>query len=82
MNELNQQHNKETDQQDAQVVKQAIKDDQSLADVAKDIQVTVKNGDITLDGTVETKEQLNLATNTAKAVGVVDNVRNHMEIAN
>jgi osmotically-inducible protein OsmY len=69
-----------SDQQSAQVVKQAIKDDQALAPVAKDIQVTVKDGAITLDGQVDTKQQMNLATNTAKALGGVDQVNNRMEI--
>jgi hypothetical protein len=69
-----------SDQQSAQVVKQAIKDDQALAAVAKDIQVTVKEGDITLNGKVSTEQQENLAVNTAKAVGVVDEVNNHLEV--
>ena len=69
-----------SDQQSAQVVKQAIKDDQALASVAKDICVSVKEGAITLDGEVSTEQQLNLATNTAKAVGVVDKVNNRIEV--
>ena len=68
------------DQQEAQEVKQALKDDQSLSDVAGDIHVTVKDGSITLDGQVATKQQVNLATNTATAVGMVDKVNNRMEI--
>jgi len=68
------------DQQEAREVKQAIKDDQSLSDVADDIHVTVKDGAITLDGQVSTKQQLNLTTNTATAVGMVDKVNNRVEI--
>jgi osmotically-inducible protein OsmY len=69
-----------SDQQSAQVVKQAIKDDQALAPVANHIHVTVKDGDITLDGKVSTEQQMNLASNTAKAVGVVDEVKNDLEV--
>ena len=68
------------DQQEAHEVKQAIKNDQSLSDVAGQIHVTVKDGDITLDGKVSTKQQVNLATNTATAVGMVDKVNNRIEI--
>ena len=71
-----------SDQQSAQVVKQAIKDDQALAPIAKDITVTVKDGAITLDGKVATEQQSNLASNTAKAVGVVDEVKNDIEVTN
>ncbi len=71
-----------TDQQSAQMVKQAIKDDQGLSAVARDIHVTVKDGTITLDGQVSTDQQLNLATNTAKAFGVDEKVNNRMEITN
>ncbi len=70
-----------SDQQEAQMVKQAIKDDQGLAEVAKDIQVTVKEGTVILDGHVFTDQQMDLATNTASAVAVEDKVKNHMEIA-
>ena len=68
------------DLQEAHEVKQAFKNDESLADVANDIQVTVKDGDITLDGQVSNNQQVNLATNTATAVGMVDKVNNRMEI--
>ena len=68
------------DQQEAYEVKQAFKNDQSLSDVASDIQVTVKDGAITLDGQVSTKQQMNLATNTATAVGMVDKVNNRMKL--
>ncbi len=71
-----------SDNQEAQVVKQAIKDDQALASVAKDISVTVKDGAITLDGKVVTEQQSNLASNTAKALGVTDKVKNHIEVTN
>ena len=71
-----------SDSQEAQVVKQAIKDDQALAAVAKDISVTVKDGAITLDGEVSTEQQSNLASNTAKAIGVVDKVKNRIEVTN
>ncbi|MDO8304050.1 MAG: BON domain-containing protein [Sedimentisphaerales bacterium] len=67
------------DQQAVQEVKQAIKDDPSLAPVAKDIQVTVKDGDITLDGKVSTDQQMNRAAGTAIAVGAVDEVNNRIE---
>jgi osmotically-inducible protein OsmY len=69
-----------SDQQEAQMVKQAIKDDQGLAAVARDIHVTVKDGTVTLDGEVTTEQQLNLATNTATAVAVDDKVKNHMDV--
>ena len=68
------------DQQEANEVKQAIKNDQLLSDVAGCIQVSVNDGDITLDGQVSNKQQLNLATNTATAVGMVDKVNNRIEI--
>lgn len=64
------------DKQSAQVVKQAIKDDQGLAAVAHEIRVTVKDGVVTLDGKVSTEQQINLATNTATAVGAVGEVNN------
>jgi len=68
------------DQQEAQEVKQAMKDDQSLSDPPNDIRVTVKDGAITLDGEVSTKQQMYLAANTATAVGMVDKVNNRIEI--
>jgi osmotically-inducible protein OsmY len=71
-----------SDSQEAQMVKQAIKDDQALSAVAKDIHVTVKEGMVTLDGRVSTEQQLNLATNTAAAVAVDEKVKNHMEVTN
>jgi osmotically-inducible protein OsmY len=69
-----------SDQQEAQMVREAIKDDQGLSDVAQDIHVTVKKGTVTLDGKVSTDQQMNLATNTAAAVAVDDKVKNRMEI--
>ena len=63
-----------------QMVREAIKDDQGLDDVAKDIHVSVKKGTITLEGRVSTDQQMNLATNTATAVAVDDKVKNQMEI--
>ena len=71
-----------SDQQSAQEVEQAIKDDQALAPVARDIVVTVKDGAITLDGKVATNQQSNLASNTAKNVGVVDEVKNRIKVTN
>ena len=71
-----------SDQQSAQMVKQAIKDDQGLSEVAKDIHVTVKDGTVTLNGEVDTEQQLNLATNTAGAVAVDDKVKNRMQVTN
>jgi len=68
------------DRQEVREVKQAFKNDPSLSDVAGSIQVSVKDGDITLDGQVSTNQQSNLATNTATAVGMVDKVNNHIEI--
>ena len=67
---------KSSDQQSAQQVKQAIKDDPALSAVAGDIHVTVKDGAVTLNGQVSTEQQMNLATNTAAAVGMVDEVNN------
>lgn len=70
----------EKDNESAQVVKQAIKDDQGLAPVAKDIHVTVKNGAVTLEGHVATDQQSNLATNTASALGIDGKVKNHLDV--
>lgn len=72
--------NTSSDQQSAQMVHQALNDDQALAVSADDIQVTVKDGAITLDGHVATEQQMNLAANTASAVGMVDAVHNRMVI--
>jgi osmotically-inducible protein OsmY len=69
-----------SDQESKQAIKQAMKDDQALASVAQDIKVTVKDGQVTLNGEVSTKEQSNLASNTAKAVGVVDQIENNIEV--
>jgi osmotically-inducible protein OsmY len=69
-----------SDQQSAQMVRQAINDDQGLSKVAKDIHVSVKDGTITLDGQVSTDQQMNLATNTAAAVAVDNKIKNRMEI--
>ncbi|MBP9855582.1 MAG: BON domain-containing protein [Candidatus Omnitrophica bacterium] len=71
-----------SDQQVAHEVGQAIKDDQGLSEVAGDIHVTVDDGAITLDGQVSTEQQMNLAAGTAMAVGVVDEVTNHLEVTN
>jgi len=71
-----------SDQQSAQMVRQAMKDDQGLSAVAKDIHVTVKDGTITLDGQVSTDQQMNLATNTATAVAVDDKVKNRLDVTN
>lgn len=62
-----------------QVVKQALHDDQSLAPVADNIQVTVKDGVITLDGEVDTDQQITLATNTATALDPTDKLKNEIE---
>ena len=70
------------DQQSAQMVKQAIKDDQGLSAVAKNIHVTVKEGTVTLNGEVSTEQQLNLATNTASALAVDEKVKNRMDVTN
>jgi len=69
-----------SDQQEAQMVKQAIKDDQGLSAVANHIHVAVKEGTVTLEGKVATEQQLNLATNTAAAVAVDEKVKNHIEV--
>lgn len=69
-----------SDQQSAQMVRQAIKDDQGLSAVARDIHVSVKDGTVTLDGQVFTDQQMDLATNTASAIAVEDKVQNRMEI--
>ena len=71
-----------SDQQSAQEVREAIKDDQGLTDVAKDIQVTVKQGTVTLEGEVKTRQQSNLARNTAGAIAVDDKVKNYIEVTN
>jgi osmotically-inducible protein OsmY len=68
------------DKEEAQVLDQAMKNDEALAPVANHIHVTVKNGDITLDGQVSNEKQMNLAANTAKAVGVVGSVHNHLKV--
>jgi len=68
------------DQQEAHEVKQAFINDESLSDVANDIYVTVEDGGITLDGQVSSNQQLNLATNTATAIGMVEKVKNRIEI--
>ena len=79
MKDLNEQlKDKETEKQ----VKQAIKNDQILSPVATEISVTVKDGAVALDGEVATEQQVNLAGNTAKAVGVVDKVNNRIEVKN
>lgn len=72
--------NASSDQQSAQMVHQAINDDQALSASADDIRVTVKDGAITLGGQVDTEQQMNLAANTAAAVGMVDSIHNHMVI--
>lgn len=76
----NKEGKKASDQQSAQMVRQAIKDDQGLTDVAQGIHVTVEKGTVTLDGQVSTEQQLNLATNTAGALAVDDKVKNRMEV--
>ena len=73
---------KSSDQQSAQMVREAIKDDQGLSEVAQDIKVTVKEGTVILNGQVATDQQLNLATNTASAVAVDEKVKNHMNVTN
>ena len=65
----------------ARMVRQAIKDDQGLSSVAGDIHVSVKDGIVALDGQATTNQHINLATNTAAAVAVNDNVKNRMEIS-
>jgi len=68
------------DQQSMAVVQQAIKDDESLSLVARDIHVAVKDGAITLDGKVTTEQQINLVTNIATAFVEVNKVNNHMTL--
>ena len=85
MENLNDQKDKKSpnvsnDQQSAQVLRQAIKDDEGLSAVADDIKVTVKDGAIALDGQVSTEQQMNLVTNTATAFGVVTDANNHWAI--
>jgi osmotically-inducible protein OsmY len=81
-NEESKKKQESSDQQSAQMVRQAIKDDQGLSKVAKDIHVTVKDGTVTLNGEVATEQQSNLATNTAGAVAVDDKVKNRMDVTN
>jgi osmotically-inducible protein OsmY len=73
-----------SDKQSAQVVRQALNDDQALSSVVDNIHVAVKEGSITLSGQVSTQQQSNLATNTALAfVGVEklkDEVINNMVV--
>lgn len=71
-----------TGQQEAQMVREAFKDDQGLSAVARDIHVSVQDGTIILDGKVATEQQLNLASNTASAIAVDDKVKNRMEVTN
>ncbi len=78
MEDLNK--NTEADKQSARMVRQAMNDDQALSSVAHGIGVTVKDGTITLNGEVDTQQQMNLATNTAAALGADDKVNNRMEI--
>jgi osmotically-inducible protein OsmY len=67
------------DEQLAQELQQGFKNDQSLSSVASGIQVTVKGGAITLDGQVSTEKQVNLASSTAMAIGMVDHVDNRLK---
>lgn len=69
-----------SDQRSAQMVHQAINDDEALSAFADDIQVTVRDGAITLNGRVATEQQMNLAANTASAVGMVDSIDNRIVI--
>ena len=71
-----------SDLRSAQMVRQAINDDQGLSEVAKDIHVIVKDGTVTLDGEVSTNQQMNLASNTASAVAVDDKVKNQLGVTN
>lgn len=79
MEDLNQ--GLESYQRSAHMVRQAMKDDQALSAVTHGIDVTVKDGLITLNGEVATEQQMNLATNTAAVLGANDKVNNRMEIA-
>ena len=66
--------------QEENAVKQAIKDDQALAPVAADIKVTVNDGTVTLEGQVTTAQQMNIATNTAKALSTAGKVNTLIEV--
>ena len=68
------------DKQSAQLVQQALKDDQALYAAAHGIGITVKNGTITLDGEVSTPQLMNLAINTAAAIGADEKVKNNIEV--
>jgi len=80
MGQHKEKNNNASDQHSAQMVRQAMKDDQGLSAVAKGIHVTVKDGTVTLDGQVSTDQQMHLATNTASAVAVDEKVKNRMEV--
>ena len=69
-----------SDQQTVREIKQAINDDQGLTAVAKDIQVTANNGTVTLEGEVKTKQEMNLANNTAGALAVDEKVKNNIVV--
>ncbi len=70
-----------SDQDDAVLLKQAINDNQALSTVAKDIQVTVKDGDVTLKGNALSEKQVDIITNTVMAVGDVDQIDNQIEVS-
>jgi osmotically-inducible protein OsmY len=73
---------KNDDHQSAQMIRQAMKDDQGLSGVAKDIHVAVKDGSVTLNGEVATRQESNLAANTAGAIAVDEKVKNQKEVTN
>ncbi len=79
-------HNKQppskaSDELTAQMAKEAIQNDEDLAPVADQIDVNVKDGDVSVTGKVNTLKESNKIAATAQALGGnVDKVTNDIKI--
>ena len=68
------------DQDVAEMITQAIKNDEHISHTVNTVHVAVQGDQVSLDGQVRSEEEMNTIATTAMAIAVVDKVSNHLEV--
>ena len=68
------------DQQLAQKVEQVLKEDLSTSDVAKNIEISARNGEVILEGSVETEQQKASIEKKVQQIVGVTKVNNQLAV--
>src|SRR5262245_48539255 len=71
----------ETDQALAERIRQGLQENAPLSGVAQKIQITVDNGEVTLQGEVKTAEERDGVESQVRQVQGVQAVQNHLRLA-